>query len=192
MSFKTYPIMTLIIILIIVALLAFYFVGIFNSLIQLKNFVDEAWSGIDVQLKRRYDLIPNIINTVKGFASHEKEVLEGVIEKRNAGINAHSVMEHGAAEGALTQSLGRLFALAESYPALKANENFLDLQNQLQLIESDIQNSRRYYNGTVRDYNTKIEQFPSNLVANISHHTQRDFFELENVSDRINPKVDFS
>ncbi|SDZ46264.1 MULTISPECIES: LemA family protein [Rhodonellum] len=184
--------MALIVILILVALLAFYFVSIFNSLIQLKNLVDEAWSGIDVQLKRRYDLIPNIINTVKGYASHEKEVLEGVIEKRNAGINAHSVKEHGAAEGALSQSLGRLFALAESYPALKANENFLDLQNQLQLIESDIQNARRYYNGTVRDYSTKIEQFPSNIVANIAHHTQRDFFELENVSDRINPKVDFS
>jgi len=183
--------MAFIIILAVVAIVAVYFVGIYNALVKLKHLVSEAWSGIDVQLRKRYNLIPNLLNTVKGYAKHEKDVLESVVEKRNAGLDARTVKDQEQAEQALSQSLMNLFALAENYPDLKANENFLDLQQQLTAIEDDIQKARRYYNGTVRNYNIKIESFPSSIVAGIAGHKPRDYFELEDLRQRKAPKVEF-
>jgi LemA protein len=183
--------MSFIIILLILAALALYIVAVYNSLVRLKNLCDEAWSGIDVQLKKRYNLIPNLVNSVKGYAKHEKDVFERVVEKRTAGIEARTVKEQEEAETALSQSLMSLFALAENYPDLKANSNFLDLQRQLQIIEDDIQKARRYYNGTARDYNIRIESFPSNLVAQQMNYGRREFFELESVDQRLNPTVSF-
>lgn len=183
--------MSFIITLLVLAALALYIVAVYNSLVRLKNLCDEAWSGIDVQLKKRYNLIPNLVNSVKGYAKHEKDVFERVVEKRTAGINARTVKEQEEAEAALSQSLMSLFALAENYPDLKANSNFLDLQRQLQAIEDDIQKARRYYNATVRDYNIRIESFPSNLVAQQMNYGRREFFELESVDQRLNPTVSF-
>ena len=141
----------------VVLLVAFYGIGIYNRLVKLKILVAEAWSGIDVQLKKRYDLIPNLIETVKGYASHEKETFENVTKARNQAQTATTVEGQQAAENQLNKSLLNLFAVAEQYPDLKANTNFLNLQNQLSVIESDIEKSRRYYNGTTRDYNILIE-----------------------------------
>ena len=135
-------------------------IALYNGLIQLKVLVDEAWSGIDVQLKRRYDLIPNLVETVKGYASHEKETFEKIAQLRSSAMGATGVEEKGKIEAELTSTLKTLFAVAESYPELKANENFKELQNSLTSIEEEIQGARRYYNGTVRDYNTKIMVFP--------------------------------
>lgn len=161
-----------------------------NRLVRLKNIVDEGWSTIDVQLKKRYDLIPNLVETVKGYASHESSTLEAVIAARNAAMTAtgDAKME---AENALTGTLKSLFALSEAYPSLKANTNFLDLQNQLQAIETEIASARRYYNGTVREYNTKLEVFPSNLVARGMHLEKRNYFELDSAEERKNVKVQF-
>jgi LemA protein len=184
--------MAFIVLLLALAAVALYVIAIYNSLIRLKNLCEEAWSGIDVQLKKRYNLIPNLVNTVKGYARHEKEVLENVVEKRSAGIQAKTVKEQEEAELALSRSLVNLLALAENYPDLKANQNFLDLQRQLQVIEDDIQKARRYYNGTVRDFNIRIESFPSNLVAQQLNFAKREFFELDNADQRQNPVVDFS
>lgn len=175
-----------------VVLIFLFVISIYNKLVRLKNMVEEAWSGIDVQLKKRYSLIPNLVNTIKGYATHEKEVFENVAAMRSAGINAKTVEEHNKAENAITQALGRLFAVAENYPDLKANTNFLDLQNQLSTIEHDIQMARRYYNGTARDKNITVESFPSNLVASIFNFTKSDYFELENEKERETPAVDFS
>jgi LemA protein len=183
--------MILWILLALAAAMALYGVTIYNSLIRLKNMVDEAWSGIDVQLKKRYNLIPNLVNTVKGYAKHEREVLEGVVEKRSEGINAQGVKDQEKAETGLTAALTKLFALAENYPDLKANQNFLDLQQQLKVVEEDIERARRYYNGTVRNYNIKIESFPSNIVAGMYNHQQREFFEIPEASQRAVPEVNF-
>lgn len=172
--------------------LALYVMGIYNSLVAMKNKVDESWSDIDTQLKRRYDLIPNIIETVKGYASHEKDTFEKITQARNMGMNATSVKDQEAADNMLTGALKSIFALAEAYPDLKANQNFMQLQETLKEIEENIQMSRRYYNATVRDINTKIESFPSNIVANMFKFEKREFFELENETERQNVKVDFS
>jgi LemA protein len=173
-------------------LIVVFIIGIYNKLVRLKNMVEEAWSGIDVQLKKRYSLIPNLVNTIKGYATHEKDVFENVAAMRSAGINAKTVEEQSKAENQITQALGRLFAVAENYPDLKANVNFIDLQNQLSSIEHDIQLARRYYNGTARDKNITVESFPSNIVANMFGFTKSDYFELDDVKERETPTVDFS
>lgn len=162
-------------------------VGIFlwasyNSLVTLRNRVEEAWSDITIQLKRRADLIPNLVNSVKGYAAHESGVFERVTEARSAIMNASGVKESAAAENMLEGALKSLFAVAEAYPDLKANENFLQLQNELVDTEDKIQAARRFYNGGVRDLNTKIEQFPTNLVASMFKFAKREFFEVEDMA----------
>lgn len=154
-------------------------VGVYNGLITLKNRVDEAWSDINVQLKRRYDLIPNLVNTVKGYAAHEKELFENVTKARTAAMGANSPVEKEKAENMLSGTLKSLFAVSENYPELKANQNFLELQRELTDTEDKIQASRRFYNGNVRDFNTKIEIFPSNILAGMLSFTKREFFQIE-------------
>lgn len=175
----------------VLALFGFYGVGIYNRLVKLGTLVDEAWSGIDVQLKKRYNLIPNLVETVKGYASHEKETFENVTKARSQAQNASTVEDQQAAENQLNKSLLNLFAVAEQYPELKANENFLDLQKQLSAIESDIEKSRRYYNGTTRDYNILIDSFPSNIIAKMTNFYKAAFFEIDTESERENPQVKF-
>ena len=153
---------------------------------------EEGWSGIDVQLKRRSNLIPNLLESVKGYMGHEKSVLEGVTRLRSQAMNAESVDDKMAAESALSGMLGKFFALAENYPDLKANQNFIDLQQQLSEVEDEIQMSRRYYNGTVRNLNVGIETFPNSIVAGMFNFEKGEFFEIEDDSDRAVPKVDFN
>ena len=165
-------------------------IATYNNLVRLKNLVAEGWSGIDVQLKRRSNLIPNIVETVKGYAAQEKDILTEVTQAR-AGLGKEDIGERAGAEKALGQSLMKLFAVAEAYPDLKADQNFRDLQNELSALEDVIQKSRRYYNGTVRDFNILIEQFPSSLISRMYNFQQAQFFELENEEDRSVPKVEF-
>jgi len=167
------------ILLIVVVVLVIVGIGIYNSLITLKNRVDEAWSDIDVQLKRRYDLIPNLVNTVKGYATHERELFEKVTVARTAAMGAGTPAEKEQAENMLSGTLKSLFAVAENYPDLKANQNFLELQRELTDTEDKIQASRRFYNGNVRDFNTKIQVFPNNIFASMLGFTKRDFFAAE-------------
>ncbi len=180
-------------IIIIVGLLALVLilVGIYNKLVRCRNMVAEGWSGIDVQLKRRSNLIPNLIETVKGYMGHEAKLLAEVTQLRSQSKNTQAVADKSQVETALTRSLGNLVAVAESYPDLKANQNFLDLQDELAQIENEIQMARRYYNGTVRDLNIMIESFPSNLVANRFGFVQAEFFEIEAPEDRAVPEVKF-
>jgi len=166
-------------------------IAVYNSLIKLRIKVDEGWSGIDTQLKRRYDLIPNLVETVKGYAKHESETLENVIKARTSAMGAQNPGDQAQAENMITGALKSIFALSEKYPDLKANQNFLELQQTLSDIEDQIQLSRRYYNATVRDYNMKREVFPSNIIAGMFNFTKRDFFEAEE-TERENVKVDFS
>ncbi|HEV7304694.1 LemA family protein [Ensifer sp.] len=170
-----------------------YLVFVYNGLVKARQVAEEAWSGIDVQLKRRADLIPNLIETVKGYAAHEKSTLEEVIAMRNRAqaVPAGDVEGRAQAEGALSQALGKLFALAEAYPDLKANENFAELQRSLETIEGEIQMSRRYYNGAARDLNVKVESFPSNLIANAFRFVKAGYFEITNEADRAVPQVKF-
>lgn len=182
---------TLVGIIILLVLAALYAVGIYNRLVKQRMQVDEAWSGIDVQLKKRYNLIPNLVETVKGFASHEKETFMAVTNARNAAQSAQGPAETIAAEKKLNQSMMNLFAVAESYPELKSNTNFMQLQNQLSEIEGDIEKSRRYYNGCVREKNTTIESFPSNIVANSFGFDQSEFYEIEEATQRENVQVKF-
>ncbi len=179
-----------IILLIIIVLAIIWAIGMYNGLIRLKNRVDEAWSDIDVQLKRRYDLIPNLVSTVKGYAAHEKEVFEKVTEARTQAMNAGSAQEKAQAENALSGTLKSLFAVAENYPDLKANQNFLELQRELTDTEDKIQAARRFYNGNVRDFNIKIESFPTNIFAGMLHFAKRDFFE-GNGEEKEPVKVEF-
>lgn len=176
----------------ILVLVALYAIGIYNRLVKLKNLVAEAWSGIDVQLKKRHDLIPNLVETVKGYAAHEKETFENVTRARAAAQQATTVEGHQAAEKNLNSALMNLIAVAERYPDLKANTNFLELQSSLSAVEGDLEKARRYYNGTVREQNTLIESFPSNLIANSSGFTKSTFFELENPAERNAPSVKFA
>lgn len=175
---------------ILVVVVAVWLVLVYNGLVRLKNRVDEAWSDIDVQLKRRYDLIPNLISTVKGYAKHEKDLFERVTEARAAAINAGTPGEQEKAENMLTGALKSVFAVAENYPELKANQNFLELQRELSDTENKIQASRRFYNGNVRDFNTKIEVFPTNLIAKQLGFSKREFFEAEEGA-KENVKVEF-
>ncbi|WEX78199.1 LemA family protein [Sinorhizobium numidicum] len=170
-----------------------YLVFVYNGLVKARQVAEEAWSGIDVQLKRRADLIPNLIETVKGYAAHEKSTLEEVVALRNRAqaVPEGDVAGRAAVEGALSQALGRLFALAEAYPDLKANENFAELQGSLETIEGEIQMSRRYYNGAARDLNVKVESFPSNLIANVFRFAKAGYFEIANEADRAVPSVKF-
>jgi LemA protein len=177
-------------ILFIVAIILFV-VWAYNSMIKMRNQVKEAWSDIDVQLKRRYNLIPNIVETVKGYATHEDSVFTKVTEARSNAINATSMKDHGAAENMLSGALKSLFAVAENYPQLKANENFLQLQNELVDTEDKIQAARRFYNGNVRDYNTKIQQFPAKVIADIFKFKPEEFFELENEKEKEPVEVSF-
>jgi len=174
----------------IVVVIALWLIAVYNSLIRLKNRTDEAWSDIDVQLKRRYDLIPNLISTVKGYAQHEKNLFEKVTQARTAAMGAQGPADKSQAENMLSDTLKSLFAVAENYPDLKANENFLELQRELSDTENKIQASRRFYNGNVRDFNIKIELFPNNLVAGMLNFTKRDFFEIKG-EEKEPVKVEF-
>lgn len=178
------------IILGIIAAIVIWAIVVYNGLIRLKNRVDEAWSDIDVQLKRRYDLIPNLVSTVKGYASHEKEVFEKVTEARTRAMGAQGAGDKAQAENMLSQTLKSLFAVAEAYPDLKANQNFLELQRDLTDTEDKIQASRRFYNGNVRDFNTKIQVFPNNIFAGMLNFTTREFFEAEE-EEKKSVKVEF-
>ena len=184
--------MTLIIVLVVLAVIALAVIGIYNGLVRLNVQATNAWSDIDVQLKRRTDLIPNVVETVKGYATHEQKTLESVINARNRAVSAQTAgpAERAQAEGALTTALRGLFALAESYPQLRAVESFTQLQGTLAQIEDAVQNARRYYNAVVRDLNTKIQQFPSNIVAGMFRFANREFFEIPD-ADREVPKVKF-
>ena len=182
----------LIVIIVIIVLIALYGVMAYNGMVKGRNMVDEAWSGIDVQLKRRHDLIPNLVETVKGYAAHERGVFDEVTEARANAMRAQGPAQQGAAEGLLGQALGRLFAVAEAYPQLRATENFQQLQNELTNTEDQIAASRRIYNGNVQSYNTRIQTFPNSLIAGMGGFTPREFFEIETPADREPVKVDFS
>lgn len=167
-----------------------WFVGGYNNLVRLKALLDEGWSGIDVQLKRRYDLIPNLVAVVKQYSVHEKELLENVTKMRSISMGAVGINEKAAAEGQLSQALKTLFAVSENYPDLKANENFLRLQSDLGTIEDEIQLSRRYYNGTARNYNTNVASFPTSIIANFGGFSRVSYFEM-NAAEREAPQVKF-
>ena len=179
------------IVLIALVVIIFILIGMYNSLVRLKVQVDNAWADIDVQLKRRYDLIPNLVETVKGYAGHEKGTLEAVINARNRAMTATSPGEKAAAENMLSGTLKSLFALSEAYPQLRAIESFTSLQNSLSQIEDTVQNARRYYNAVVRDLNTKIQQFPTNIFAGMLGFKPREFFEVASTTEREAPKVSF-
>lgn len=186
--------MTVWIVLAIIVAIAGYAVFIYNGLVRSRQLNQEGWSGIDVQLKRRADLIPNMLETVKGYMGHERETLEAVTNARAAvqGAQNANPEQRAKAEGLLSGALGRLIAVAESYPDLKANTTFLEFQNTLRTVEDEIQMARRYYNGTVRDLNTMVESFPSNLVANGFGFAKAEYFELDDQADRAVPNVSFS
>lgn len=186
--------MTLYIIIGVIVVLALIAVGMYNSLIALRIRVDEAWSDIDVQLKRRYDLIPNLVETVKGYAKHEKSAFENVTKARSAAMGAKDPESKGEAEATLAGALKSVFAVAEAYPELKANENFKALQDELSDTENKVQASRRFYNGNVRDFNTKLQVFPTNIFAGMLGFTAREFFELDekDAAAREPVAVDFS
>jgi len=168
-----------------------YLVYAYNALVSNKNLTGEGWSGIDVQLRRRADLIPNLIETVKGYAAHEDKLFRDIAELRARSIAGGTVAEQSAVGQAMTAALGRLFSVAEAYPQLKADANFRDLQDKLAAVEDEIQMARRYYNGAVRNLNTMIESFPSNLVANFFKFQKAEFFEIGDAAAREVPKVDF-
>jgi len=182
----------MLIVLAVVIVLAFLvIISIYNGLVSLKVQSDNAWADIDVQLKRRHDLIPNVVETVKGYAAHEKGTLESVVSARNQAMAAQGPAAKAEAEGMLTGALRQLFALSEAYPQLRAVESFTSLQKTLADIEDTLQNARRYYNAVVRDFNTKIEQFPSNVIAGMFAFKEREFFELKDAGERETPKVSF-
>ena len=179
------------IVLALIVVIAAYFIFVYNGLVRNKNLVAEGWSGIDVQLKRRADLIPNLVETVKGYATHEDKIFRDLAELRAKSIAGGSVADQSAVGQAMSAAIGRLFAIAEAYPELKADANFRDLQDKLAGVEDEIQMSRRYYNGAVRVLNTMIESFPSNFVANMFHFAKAEFFEIGDAAQRDTPKVDF-
>ncbi len=181
-----------IVILVVLVLLVLFVIGMYNSLVRLKVQCDNAWADIDVQLKRRYDLIPNLVETVKGYAGHEKGTLEAVVNARNRAMSATGPADKAQAENILSGALKSLFALSEAYPQLRAIESFTALQNSLSQIEDTVQNARRYYNAVVRDLNTKILQFPTNIFAGMLGFKQREFFEVSSAAEREAPKVSFS
>ena len=180
-----------IVLLVLAILLGGWGIVAYNRLVRHANLVREAWSGIDVQLKRRHDLIPNLIETVKGYADFERDLLEEIAHLRTRALGDTAIEDRQNDENALTRSLKSLFAVAEAYPQLQANQSFLDLQEQLSEIEDSLQMARRYYSGTVRDYNISIESFPSNLIANLFRFQPAQFFEIETATERKVPEVEF-
>ena len=176
----------------IVVVLAIILFVLYNGLVRLRNQVKNAWAQIDVQLKRRYDLIPNLVETAKGYMKHERETLEAVTQARAAAAGAQSLPDRAQAESGLTAALGRLFAVSESYPDLKANQNFLALQEELTSTENRIGFARQFYNDSVMNYNNKTQMFPSNIVAGMFNFRAEEFFEIEDATEREVPKVDFS
>lgn len=177
--------------LIIFAVVAVYAIIVYNSLVSLKNKVDNGWHQIETQLQRRYDLIPNLVETVKGYAKHEKEVLSNVTEQRSKVISANSVAEKAAADNMMTNTLKSLFAVAENYPDLKASQNFRELQVELSNTENKIAFARQFYNDTVTDFNTAIEVFPKNIFANLLKYSKREYFEVDEPEARKATKVSF-
>jgi LemA protein len=175
----------------LIALIVLFFVSSYNGFVKLRQRIREAFSTMDVYLKQRYDLIPNLVETVKGYASHEKETFERVVEARNKAVQAQNINEVRESNNMLTEGLRQLFALAEGYPELKANTNFLDLQNQLARVEGEIAQSRKYYNAVVRDFNTRREVFPHVLIASLFNFYKEPYFEIEDASQRENVRVSF-
>ena len=178
-------------ILIVLSLVAVFFIATYNGFIALINRSKEAWSDIDIQLKRRYDLIPNLVETVKGYATHERELLEKVAEARSRAMQAQGLKEKGEAENVLSGTLKSLFAVSENYPDLKTSTNFLELQRELTDTEDKIQAARRFYNGNVRDLNIKVESFPSNVIASMFNFKKMDLFEIENKEEKEPVQVKF-
>jgi LemA protein len=183
--------MLLWIILLVAVAIVLYAIFAFNQLVRSRQMANEAWSGIDVQLKRRSELVPNLVESVKGYATHERSVLEEVTRLRGAAsaLPTNDVAGRAQAEGALSLALGKLFALSENYPALKASDNFLELQKELSQLEDELQMARRYYNGSVRNLNTLVQSFPTNLVAGLFGFSERAFFELSEAAERAVPRV---
>lgn len=184
--------MTFLVILALVAALAIFVVALYNRLVKMRNTVKSAWADIDVLLRKRYNLVENLVETVKGYAAHEKSTLSGVTEARSQAMKASGPMAKGQSENFFQETLKSLFALSEAYPELKADQNFLKLQEQIQEIENNIEYGRRYYNAVVRDYNTLTEAFPSNLIASWFSFHRESFFELQEPAAREPVKVDFS
>ncbi|HNS21254.1 MAG TPA: LemA family protein [Sedimentisphaerales bacterium] len=182
----------LIVVLAILGLVVLVLIGIYNSLVGSRNQVDNAWAQIDVQLKRRHDLIPNLVETAKGYMKHERETFESITKARSAAMGAKSVAETAKAEGQLADALSKFMLVVENYPELKANQNFLALQEELTSTENKIAFSRQNYNDQVLFYNNRIQMFPSNIVAGMFAFTKRDFFQVENAQEREAPKVTFS
>ena len=180
----------LLIVVAIVVVLVLVGIGMYNGLVKLRNQVEGAWAQIDVQLKRRYDLIPNLVETVKGYAAHERETLEAVISARNAAVSAHGVGEQASADNMLTGTLKSLFALAEAYPDLKANQNFLALQEELSATEGRVAYARQFYNDTVLTYNNKLQAFPTVIFANMLKFDKREYFEADEAAREV-PKIGF-
>lgn len=181
----------LVIVVLVVVAIVVFFITTYNGLIRARNSVREAFSTMDVYMKKRYDLIPNLVNTVKGYASHEKDTLEAVISARNSAVSANTPQAQMEAEGELNQVMNRLFALTESYPDLKANTNFLDLQDKLSVVETEIAQSRKYYNATARMYNNRVQVFPSVIVANMFGFTEEPMFEITDAQQRETVEVSF-
>jgi Uncharacterized conserved protein len=181
----------LIILLVVIAILVIWLIAAYNGFIKAKNNCEESYSTMDVYLKKRFDLIPNLVETVKGYASHEKETFEKITEARSMVQNATNDADKLKGENMLTGTLRSLFAVAENYPELKANQNFLDLQDQLKQVELDIANARKYYNAVVKIFNNKVEMFPSNIIAKLFHFEKKPMFEVENEEERQNVKVQF-
>ena len=181
----------LIVIVALIAILAIWAIGAYNNFVKMRNNVEEGFATMDVYLKKRYDLIPNLVESVKGYAAHEAGTLEKVIQARNMAQSATTLEDKIANENFLSGTLKNLFAIAEAYPDLKANTNFLDLQNQLKAVENDIANSRKYYNAVVKEYNTKTEVFPSNIIANMFKFVRKPMFEVDAAEERQNVKVQF-
>ncbi len=177
--------------IVVVVVIALFLIGGYNGLVRLRNLTEEAFARMDVYLKKRYDLIPNLVETVKGYAAHEAGTLEKVVQARNMAASAGSVEERIQGENMLTGALRNLFALSESYPDLKANTNFMDLQAQLQRVEEDIASSRNYYNAAVREYNTKTEVFPSNIIAGLFKFARKTLFEVASEEERQSVAVKF-
>jgi LemA protein len=183
---------TLLVVILVIVILFIWAISLYNRLVANRNRVKESWSGIDVSLKKRYDLVPNLVETVKGYARHEQDTLEKVTSYRTASVNATTPEQKAEAASGLTRALGSLFAVAENYPDLKANTNFLQLQTELANIENNLESARRYYNGTVRENNNLVESFPSNVIAGMFGFKTSPFFETEDNTHRETPKVTFS
>jgi LemA protein len=182
----------IVIVVAIIVILLLVLVGMFNKLVRLRNRAENAWAQVDVQLRKRYDLIPNLVETVKGYAAHERGTFESVTAARTAAQQAQGVQQQAEAENILTQALGRLFAVAEAYPQLRATENFQQLQAELTNTEDQIAGARRIYNGNVQSYNTRIQTFPGTVFAGVFGFTKREFFEIEDAGDRAVPQVSFA